>query len=245
MPFPRCTPLFSRLFALALAICSFGGLQAHNVPSMTIEAQFKDDRTFEISINFDPRAFLASDPRSLPPVPASWYRDQSPEQVAATLGKAREYVEASVQLLFSGIACPLPDLKLQAIDGADNTPLKPETQELHLLATGTGAIPDSAAEFQLAFAKTAAIDLILLESLEDAPNRRPQVVFPGETSRAFALRHVAARTPLAPTPTSKPSYPVIATLVIVFIVVIVGWRLRRKYRHHHRFHRKPGTTEPK
>lgn len=244
MPFSSCSPTFSRLFALTLGICGLGRLQAHNVPSMTIEAQFQDDQTFEISINFDPRAFLASDPRALPPVPASWYRDQSPEQVAATLGKAQEYVEASIQLMFSGTAHPLPELKLQPIDGADNTPLKPETQELHLLATGTGAIPDSAAEFQLAFAKTAAIDLILLESLENAPNRRPQVVFPGETSRAFALRHVAASAPIAPTPASKPSYLVIATFVIVFIVVIVGWRLRRKYRHHHRAHRKPGTTDP-
>lgn len=244
MPLPRCLPIFSRFLALTLGICGLGGLQAHNVPSMTIEAQFKDDRTFEISINFDPRAFLASDPRALPPVPASWYRDQSPEQVAATLGKAQEYVETSIQLLFSGVAHPLPELKLQPIDGSDNTPLKPETQELHLLATGAGPIPDSAAEFQLAFAKTAAIDLILLESLENAPNRRPQVVFPGETSRAFALRHVAASAPITPTPASKPSYLVIGTFVIVFVVVVAGWRLRRKYRHHHRFHRKPGTTEP-
>lgn len=244
MPFQRCSPTFSRLLALTLGIFGLGRLQAHNVPSMTIEAQFKGDQSFEISINFDPRAFLASDPRALPPVPASWYRDQSPEQVAATLGKAKEYVEASIQLQFGGVAHPLPELKLQPIDGSDNTPLKPETQELHLLATGTGPIPDSAAEFQLSFAKTAGIDLILLESLEDAPNRRPQVVFPGETSRPFSLRPAAARAPVSAAPASKPSYLVIATFVIASVVVIIGWRLRRKYRHHHRFHRKPGATEP-
>ena len=48
------------LFAL---IALSGLLHAHNVPSMTIESRFKENGNFDLTINFDPRAFLAADPR--------------------------------------------------------------------------------------------------------------------------------------------------------------------------------------
>ena len=81
--------LLRLLFAL---IALSGLLNAHNVPSMTIETRFKQNGNFDLTINFDPRAFLAADPRTLPPVVGSWFSDQSPEQAAATLEKARDYL---------------------------------------------------------------------------------------------------------------------------------------------------------
>ena len=227
--------------ALAVWACTWGDLRAHNVPSTTIEVYFKDDDTFELSVNFDPRAFLASDPRSLPPVPGSWYRDQSPEQVAATLGKAEEYIEGSVKLLFDGQPQPLPELKVQPIDGSDNTPLKKGTEELHLLATGAGPSAKDATEFRLAFDEGAAVELILLQSTEDGMEKRPQVLFPGETSRPFVLRTVPKTVAK---PVDQATSPLlIVTLVVAIIAVFVGWRLLKKYRHYHRHHRKPRSSE--
>lgn len=219
-----------------LALASL--LHAHNVPSMTIESRFTAAGNFDLTINFDPRAFLAADPRTLPPVAGSWFSDQSPDQAAATLEKARDYLRQSVGLIFNGRPIPLPQLTLQPIDGADNTPLKADTQELHLLAKCAGPVPDGATEFQISFAKTAAIDLILLNALESAAERRPQVLFPGETSRAFVFRS----TP--PPPPPQKAEPEVSQLSItVFIVVaaavFIGWRLLKKYRHFHRGHRKP------
>lgn len=230
------TCLSFTLFALLWAT---GLLHGHNVPSMTIESRFTAGGNFDLTINFDPRSFLAADPRSLPPVVGSWFSDQSPDQAASTLEKAREYLRQSIQLLFNGQPLALPKLTIQPIDGADNTPLKPDTQELHLLSKCAAPIPEGATEFQIAFGKNAATDLILLNALENAAERRPQVLFPGETSRPFVFRSTPLPAPAATQAEPKGSTTTTVVLVIALAAVFIGWRLLNKYRHFHRGHRKP------
>lgn len=225
---------------LVFALIALSGLlHAHNVPSMTLESRFTEAGKFDLTINFDPRAFLAADPRSLPPVEGSWFSGQSPAEAAATLEKAKDYLRQSVGLIFNGRPIPLPELTIQPIDGADNTPLKPDTLELHLLAKCAAPVPEGATEFQIAFAKNAAIDLILLNALESAAERRPQVLFPGETSRPFVFRPLPPPQAAVTPPTSQGSYLSTLALVIALAAVFIGWRLLSKYRHFHRGHRKP------
>ena len=237
---PGSTAGLGMLLRLTFALIALAGpLRSHNVPSMTIESRFTTGGNFDLTINFDPRAFLAADPRTLPPVSGKWFSDQSPDQAAATLEKASDYLRQSVGLIFNGRPIPLPEFTVQPIDGTDNTPLKPDTQELHLLAKCAAPIPEGATEFQVAFAKSAAIDLILLNALENAAERKPQVLFPGETSRPFVFRDAA------PLPVAKASPPpdnsIISTVALVacLAAVFIGWRLLNKYRHFHRGHRKP------
>lgn len=228
------------LFAL---IALSGLLHAHNVPSMTIESRFTAGGNFDLTFNFDPRAFLAADPRTLPPVEGAWFADQSPDQAAATLEKARDYLRQSLGLLFNGKPFPMPELTLQPIDGADNTPLKPDTQELHMLAKCAASVPEGATEFQVTFAKGAAIDLILLNALENAAERRPQVLFPGETSRPFVFRSTPPPPTAAVPPPTQNSRISIMTLGVALAAVFIGWSLLGKYRHFHRGHRKPKDRE--
>jgi hypothetical protein len=239
-----CDPSFhgriQMLHRILFALLAFvGPLHAHNVPSITIESQFTADETFDLTIHFDPRIFLAADPRTLPPVDGTWFSNQSPDQASATLIKADEYLRKSLGLVFNGRPIPLPKLTIQPVDGADNTPLSPDTQELHFLAQCAARIPKEATEFQVVFAKSAAVDLILLNTLENTADRRPQVLFPGETSRPFLFRHTLRSAPIA----TEASPPVPAspsvTLLIALVAVFVGWRLLKKYRHFHRGHRKP------
>ncbi len=217
---------------------------AHVVPNMTIEADFGNDRSFSLRINVDPRTFLAADPTTLPPVPSSWYREQTPEQNAVTLQKAQEYLSNSLGVLFGGQKIALPECEMQAIDGADNTLLKAETQEVHLLATATGRVPETANTFQIEFAKDSNTSLILLHTQAGKSELRPQVIFPGETSRAFQLKTTLPESP-SPAPISPPavSSPVF-TLVVLSIAVILGIVARQmlnRHRHHHRAHRKPDS----
>jgi len=211
---------------------------------MTIEADFGTDRTFSLRINVDPRTFLAADPTTLPPVPSSWYREQKPEQIAVTHQKAQEYLSNSLGVLFGGQKIVLPECEIQAIDGADNTPLKAETQEVHLLATATGLIPETADTFQIEFAKDANTSLILLHTQAGKCELRPQVIFPGETSRAFQLKTTLPESPspapISPPPTSSPVFLLIV-LSIAVILGIVARQMLNRHRHHHRAHRKPDS----
>lgn len=231
--------------AVLVAVGAVVGLaQAHVVPNMTVEADFAPGGAYTLRINVDPRTFLATDPTTLPPVPGSWYRDQTPEQVAATHEKAQQYLHSALGLIFNDEKTPLPGCQIQAMDGADNTPLKPETQEVHLLATVEGLRPEGATTFQVSFAKDANTSMILLLSQQGRAEPRPQVVFPGEVSRPFQL---ATTAPVAPPPRAAPQTAAAAPASggQVFLVLlsaataiagIIGWRLLSHYRHHHRGH---------
>lgn len=246
MVFPHHrTLLLATIWAL-LGAC--GLLQAHVVPNMTVEATFEADGSYRMTLNLDPRTFMAADPTTLPPVPSAWYRDQTPSQIQATHEKAREYLVNCLNLLFGGQKTPLPECVFQAIDGSDNTPIKPETQEVHLLASTRGTVPNGATTFQVDYAKTANTPLILLSAVPGKPTQRAQAVFAGETSPAVALwsAPLSSSTPaLRPdSPAAEPAAPIWLVLAsgAIIIAIIVGWRLLSYYRRHHRFHRKPGST---
>jgi len=239
--------LFRAVFLALLAVAS--SVQAHVVPNMTVEAEFNSAGGYTLRINVDPRTFLAADPTSLPPVPASWYLEQTPAQVAATHEKAQQYLASSLGVLFDGKKIELPPCKIQAMDGADNTILKADTQEVHLLATASGELPPSAATFQIDFAKEANTSLILLHTQAGKTELRPQVIFPGETSRPFQLHVIAASPPVvappvppSPPPKANEAYVLIA-LAVVCLLGFIGWRLLSYYRHHHRAHRKPRQSQ--
>lgn len=230
------------LGAVFTAFLAAAGLaHAHVVPNMTVEAEFNAAGGYTLRINVDPRTFLAADPTSLPPVPASWYLEQTPEQVAATHERAQQYLASSLGVLFSGQKTTLPACKIRAMDGADNTPLKADTQEVHLLATASGQLPKAATTFQIDFAKDANTSLILLHSQAGKTELRPQVVFPGETSRPFQLQGVAAAVlPEDSSPPKANELYFIVAVSVACIVVIIGWLMLGRFRHHHRAHRKAG-----
>lgn len=220
-------------------------LRAHVVPNMTVEANFTPDGSYTLTINVDPRTFLAADPTTLPPVPATWFREQTPEQTAATRQKAEAYLSGALRLLFDGQTTPLPACNVQAIDGADNTPLKPDTQEVHLLAVAKGRQPEHATGFQIDFAKDANTTLILLQSLSGKTDPRPQVLFPGETSRMFQLQ-TTPQPPVAVATapgTNSGSIWVLILAGLTLAALIQGWRLLNRHRHHHRAHRKPSSND--
>lgn len=232
--------------ALPLVFLFIAAAEAHVVPNMSVEADFAENRTFTLRINVDPRTFLAADPTTLPPVPGSWYRDQTQEQIDATHGKAQEYLSRALSVLVDGHKINLPACEIQAIDGTDNTPLARETQEVHLLAIIKGEIPAKAGTFQIEFAKDANTSLILLHSQVGRGEQRPQVLFPGEVSRTFQIKAAEpAKVVPQPPPEAKSSqiFPAI-TLLVVSCLGIYGWRLLKRHRHYHHAHRKPGSSAP-
>ena len=178
-----------------LLLTSLSAVQAHSVPSLTVEAIFKTDRSYLLRVNVDPRLFLSTKPTSLPPVEASWYRDQSPEQVKATAKSASDYLASALTAVFSGTSSPLPAITCQPMDGATNLPLNADSKEVHLLAEMRGQAPAAAGDFTLAIGKDANSSVILINSVDGKQERRPQVLFPGETSRPF---------PLPPAPAAPP-----------------------------------------
>lgn len=251
MPFLLPRSFLLPVFALVAAWSTTA--LAHVVPNTTVEADFAADGTYTLRINLDPRTFLAEDPATLPPVPASWYRDQTPAQVAATQEKARAYLARAISFIFNGdLKHPLPECSIQPINGENNTPLGEDTKEVHLLATAKGVQPPGATVVRLDYSRHATTTMVLLVSQPGKSEPRAIVVFPGELSKEVALsRPVVAPRPAPPSAQSMNAVAVSQSshsvwfkvvLGVIFVCLIIGWRLLAYYRHHHRMHRRPGQN---
>ncbi|MDB6120007.1 MAG: hypothetical protein JWO08_3788 [Verrucomicrobiaceae bacterium] len=170
-----------------MLLMNCGRALAHAIPSLTVEAIFNADRSYVLRVNVDPRLFLSTKPTELPPVEAAWYRDQTPEQLKATEKKSNEYLASALSLIFSDHATAFPPITYQPMDGATNLPLAADSKEVHLLAEMHGQVPPGALNSAIAVSKEANTSVILINSQEGKQERRPQVLFPGETSRPFEL----------------------------------------------------------
>lgn len=223
-----------RLFACLLLVAPL--VQAHQIPNITLEAMFAADRGYTLRVNLDPRIFLSAQPTALPPVEAGWYLNQSETERQETHLRATEYLRKNLGLRFGSTNVAWPELELTAIDGTSLEPLKPDTAETHLLAVAKGRVPDAAAPFELVFGPEANVSLILLNSEDGKPERRPQVLFPGESSRPYKRTAAPAPVLAAPPPTPTPAPATrgfrlddaLLLLGLPLIVFAVAWRLRRR-----------------
>jgi hypothetical protein len=163
-------------------------LEAHTVPNLQLESSFGADQSYTLSINFDPRLFLSEKPTELPPVVANWWLEQTEPQRAETLRCAAGYLHRAVTLLLSEKALTAPEYSIEAVDGATNEPIHAQTTEVHLIAKLKGRLPAEAQDFQVQLHPAANAALVLLNHCGEKTERRPQILFTGETSRAFAVK---------------------------------------------------------
>jgi len=217
---------FRRILPIFLLLSAFGLAGAHTVPSLTLEAVFRTDGQYLLRANVDPRVFLAADPTVLPPVEAGWYRNQSAEQLKDTEAKAADYLRQALVVTFGGAAHELSKPVFLPMDGATNEPLSPGSQEVHLLAEFTGQT--GAGPFQVWLGQQANTSLILLTTIGEQAERRPMVVFPGETSIGI---------PVPPPPMAAVEPKVDASgattpwgwwLATALVALLMGWRLKVK-----------------
>jgi hypothetical protein len=171
-----------------LTLLWLGVAQAHTVPNLVVEAEFLADGAYTLKVNFDPRLVISEKPTTLPPVTAAWWLDQTAEQQIKSRLDAKAYLLRAIVLLFSGAALPEPAWDIQPMDGTNSMPLAKETTEVHLLATLKGQLPTAAENFSIKLEPAANAALVLLSSVNGAAERRPQVIFTGETSRPRAVR---------------------------------------------------------
>jgi hypothetical protein len=161
---------------------------AHTIPNLEVKADFLEDESYTLSINFDPRLFLSAKPTELPPVQAQWWLQQTAEQRAATLKQATAYLHAALSLVWSEKSAPAPAYEITVIDGQTLQPLTETTQELHMLAKLQSKLTAEQKAFQIKLNIEANAALVMFQRLGEQAEKRPQILFSGETSSPFAVR---------------------------------------------------------
>lgn len=196
------------VFSLGVALLCLGTQAgAHTVPSMVAEAEFSPERQVTLLVNLDPRLFLTDQPTAVPPIPASWWFQQSEGEQAETLKRAAAYVDAQLQF-HVGAGELRGDWKVQPVDSATVAPLTPSSAEVHLLAEHQGPLPEVEGDFKMKVAPACAVATLLMNVMAGAEQRQPQLVFPGESSRGFSLPPLGAKATQNPgAPSPAPNAP--------------------------------------
>ena len=187
---PACLQSDRRSFLLRLAAPLLPWLaaplaRAHQVPALTVEAEFDGNGGAAFQVNLDPRLFLAEDPTTLPPVPAAWFRDMPELERERTLAEARTYVRSALTFFFGDQKAGDLEWQFDPIDGATGEAFDDSTAEVHFLAKTRTRCPQGATTSVIRLETDAKAAAVLLNSLQQQAERRPQILFPGETSRAF------------------------------------------------------------
>lgn len=190
--------MFQLHFTSILLVWSMflGMLNAHTVPTLVVEAEFTTRKNVSLKVNLDPRLFLAPQPSSLPPVPASWWFDQDENSKAESIKKAGGYIDRILTFRV-GETIMKGTWQVSPIDSTSAFPLGANSAEVHLLAEYTSALPNTDGAFTLEVSKDCPVGLILVNSLEGVNERKPQSLFAGEISVGFTLPariHTKAKT---------------------------------------------------
>jgi hypothetical protein len=222
---PVYLSLFCCLVASSEAFC-------HQVPNMTVEADFAVGGMYELRINLDPRVFLSRNPSALAPLDASWFLEQTPEQRQQTFQQAEILLNAQLKFMLGASQEAMPKMEWQPLDGATQTPMHEETEEVHFLATLRGKVPEGAGDFALGYAKEAQVSLILIVKTPEVSDPRVQVMFPGESSRAMRVPSSPSQASLAissdTAKTLEQNVPRFNSLggwafVVLSIIALVAW----------------------
>ncbi len=199
--------VLSRFFACF--VLGTAQLCAHTVPGITVEVEFTPGGEASILVNLDPRLILEAPPSTIPPLPAAWWLDQQPAEQEATRRKASAFIAGHLQF-FRGEAKIEPLWKIEPVDGATLMVFAPTSAEVHLIARHRALLPSIEGSFGLRLARHCLVPVLLIQAMEGATDRQPQLVLPGETSRPFPLPASAgagktqSAPPVAPEPQPAP-----------------------------------------
>lgn len=170
-----------------LVLAGFAGtVQAHQIPSLGLEVEIQAGGLQVLRLNIDPRLFLSQAPATLPPIEASWYREQNPEQIRKTHDDAAAYLQRTLKFLYGPDTATKLEWSFQPMDGGSNQPLGETSTEVHLLGEAHYKPPAASTSLTVGLAADSAAALTILTVIDGKPGRRPQVLFPGETGKPIS-----------------------------------------------------------
>jgi hypothetical protein len=186
MPVFRLRVLLGTAFCLAI----LGGVASgHPEPDIPVRSQFMKDGTCTITLELDPRCFVAE------PIPEPYTvkRDldaMTPERKDELRKLARDLIKTSVEFLFEPARKVEPDFAIE-FSGIAAAPLKTDEDPVMLICTWKTQTPAGATGWRLHALKTAKFAVIFRNHVEGVEQPRFSVLFPGETS--FLLELTAAK----------------------------------------------------
>ncbi|MEC7800743.1 MAG: HupE/UreJ family protein [Verrucomicrobiota bacterium] len=189
-----------KLLLITLLFRFFSSAYTHPIPDIPILGSFNSDGSSSIIIEIDPRSF-AEDPESIPFITAKAFKDFPESNKTELLLKAKEMIKDAFDLRFGETSWFLPDfdLKFTEKDAGDLS----EDNIVVIKGHHDTFLESNTTFYQIRAKEEAPYDLIFTNQIDGKPQRRVNVLFPGEESFKFDLGFIGTR------PASETEKPVV------------------------------------
>ena len=174
------------LFGATFCIAMLGGIaRAHPEPDIPVRSQFMKDGSCTVTIELDPRCFVA-EPITTPYTVKRALDAMTPERKDELKKLARDLIKTSIEFLFEPTGKVEPDFAVE-FSGIADAPLKTDEDPVMLVCKWKTKTPAGATGWRLHTLKTAKFAVIFRNYIEGVEQPRFSVLFPGETSFLLEL----------------------------------------------------------
>ena len=179
-----------KLLLITLFFRFFCSAYTHPIPDIPILGSFNSDGNSSIIIEIDPRSF-AEDPESIPFITANAFKDFPDSNKTELLLKAQEMIRDAFDLRFGETSWFLPDFDLNFTekDAGDLS----EDNIVVIKGRHDTFLESNSTFYQIRAKEEAPYDLIFTNQIDGKPQRRVNVLFPGEVSFKFDLGFIGTR----------------------------------------------------
>jgi len=175
--------IFSFLLYLSLSSGSAQFLQAHPIPDLPVFGSFDRNGTSTLLVEVDPRAF-SEDPEAEPFLTSLAFADFNQSKRKQLLEEAQKLVEDSLLIRLHGGDWHLPDLHYRF---SERTSAEVPEGPVLFVEGSAELTRENQTTYQIMAKETARLDLIFTNRINGKPNRRVNVLFPGEESFVLPL----------------------------------------------------------
>ena len=179
-----------KLLLITLFFRFFCSAYTHPIPDIPILGSFNSDGNSSIIIEIDPRSF-AEDPESIPFITANAFKDFPDSNKSELLLKAQEMIRDAFDLRFGETSWFLPDFDLNFTekDAGDLS----EDNIVVIKGRHDTFVESNSTFYQIRAKEEAPYDLIFTNQIDGKPQRRVNVLFPGEESFKLDLGFIGTR----------------------------------------------------
>jgi len=179
-----------KLLLITLFFRFFCSAYTHPIPDIPILGSFNSDGNSSIIIEIDPRSF-AEDPESIPFITANAFKDFPDSNKTELLLKAQEMIRDAFDLRFGETSWFLPDFDLNFTE--KNAGDLSEDNIVVIKGRHYTFLESNSTFYQIRAKEEAPYDLIFTNQIDGKPQRRVNVLFPGEESFKFDLGFIGTR----------------------------------------------------
>ena len=177
--------IFAPLLVAAVLLGSAAALFAHPEPDIPVRSQFGKDGECLVTIELDPRCFVA-EPITQPYTVKRALDAMTPERKAELKKLAGDLIKNSIDFLFEPTGKVEPAFEID-FGGIAEAPLKVDEDPVMLICKWKTKTPAGATGWRLQATKAAKFAVVFRNYIEGVEQPRFSVLFPGEKSFLLEL----------------------------------------------------------